>query len=210
MRRYSRYKRRYKYYRLFKFTRNEKIACNIIIELIELLITIIAFIFKFTYSIIVYFIKTTKNMYVLNKIGYAPDEVTEIMYTLSPRGFEVFIAELYKAHGYKAILTPNGNDYGRDVILKTDDGDIFIECKRYSKDHFVGREICQKLLGATQMFNASKGIICTTGKFNNNAYEVERMVNNLKLMDSTDIMCMFMDLDSHKISRILLKSKNVS
>jgi HJR/Mrr/RecB family endonuclease len=191
-------------------TKNEKMAFETIIEIFSLLSKIIVFAAKGLYSMINYFIKVTNNTRALKKIGYTLDDIDKLLYSLTPRGFEVFIAELYKAKGYKVELTSETNDYGRDVILKTNEGEIFIECKRYNKDNLVGREVAQKLLGSMQMMNASKGIICTTGNFHRNAYEVANRVNNLELMDTKDIFCELMELDANKINRVLLKAKNVS
>jgi HJR/Mrr/RecB family endonuclease len=196
---------------LLGLTKNEKMAFETIIETFSLLSKIIVFTAKGLYSVINYFIKVTKNTYALKKIGYTLDDIDKLLYSLTPRGFEVFIAELYKAKGYKVELTSETNDYGRDVILKTNEGEIFIECKRYSKDgEMVGRQVAQKLLGSMQMFNASKGIICTTGRFHKNAYEVKKRVGNLELMDTKDIMCELMELNTDSINKILLKAKNVS
>jgi HJR/Mrr/RecB family endonuclease len=142
--------------------------------------------------------------------SYSHDEVAQMLYSLSPRGFEVLIAELHIEKGYNAILTPIGNDYGRDVIVKTREGDIFIECKRFEKNNYVGREIAQKLLGSMQMFNAVKGIICTTGRFHPNAYEVAGMVNNLLLLDTNDIVDMILELSNSKINRIFSKAKSIA
>lgn len=205
------YRRNYRNNGILSLTRNEQLAFNIIFEIISALATIIKFIGKGIYKLVRFNIKTVKNLYALQKIGYSTDDIDNLLYSLSPRGFEVFVAELYKAHGYKTELTPPQQDYGRDVILKTDEGDIFIECKKYAKDNeSLGREVAQKLLGSMQMFGAIKGIIITTGKFHKNAYEVERMVSNLELMDTTDIMVMLMELDTDVISRILLKAKNAA
>lgn len=193
-------------------TRNEKMFFELIVEIITMTVKTITFIYKGIYMIINYFVKVIRNTYELKRIGYTLDDIDRILYSLSPRGFEVFIAELYKAKGFSVQLTPPSKDFGRDVIVKTNEGDIFIECKRWNKEHGyeIGRDICFKLLGSMKMFNATKGIICTTGKFHRNAYEVEKTVNNLELMDTEDIMCELMELDSDKINRILLKAKNVS
>jgi len=124
---------------------------------------------------------------------------------LNPRQFEIFICELLKAKGHKAVLTPKGNDYGRDIVVNND---VFIECKHYSKNNLVGREICQKLLGSAQMLGAKKCIIVTTGKYHKNAYEVRNMVNNLNFWDSNNILEMLLDIPSDKVNRIIVKTLN--
>lgn len=204
-------RRKYYRYSSFGLSRNERIFFSMIIGSVTFLFKAIIFIVKGTYKFIMCASKSIKNLYMIRKTGFAPNNLDELLYKLSPRGFEVFIAELYKAQGHKVILTKESNDYGRDVIVETDEDKIFIECKRYNKNSgsLIGREICQKLLGSMQMFNASKGIICTTGKFHKNAYEVKAMVDNLELMDSIDILAMLMKLDLDKIKRIILKAQNI-
>lgn len=203
--------RRYRRNSLFSISRTDRIFLDTIIDLFYTLSRIAKFIYRNICKSTHLTVKTIRNINALKKIGYTTDNIYNILYSLSPRGFEIFVAELYKAQGYNVVLTQNSNDYGRDVILKTNAGDIFIECKRYSNGNLaLGREIAQKLLGSVQRFGAIKGIIITTGQFHKNAYEVERMVNNLELIDIDDIMIMLMKLDTEKISRILLKAKNVA
>ena len=113
------------------------------------------------------------NQRELKAIGYDLDKIMNLVHIISPRQFEVFICELFHQPGFKSQVTPSGNDYGRDVILNDN---IFVECKHYGEDNYVGREICQKLLGSVQMFKAKKGIIVTTGPYNRNAYEVAAKV----------------------------------
>lgn len=106
---------------------------------------------------------------------------------MTPREYEVFISEMYKQNDYDVELTAASNDYGRDVIVSKDGITTYIECKHYKKHEdggsLIGREICQKLLGSCVMFNVNNAIIYTTGDFHENAYECERMVSDLKLMD---------------------------
>lgn len=130
------------------------------------------------------------------------------LYSLSSREFEILISELYKSKGYNTTLTNAKNDYGRDVVVQTSSGKIFIECKRFASNNYVGREIAQKLLGSMQMFNADRGIIYTTGKFNENAYEVARMVNNLELRGAEEILSMLYELDEATVNRIFFKARN--
>jgi len=86
----------------------------------------------------------------------------------------------------------------------------FVECKHYSEHNMVGREIAMKLLGSCATFNAEKAIIVTTGQYHRNAYEVAGRVDNLKLMDITDIQKMILDLDASRISKVVLKTMNAS
>lgn len=201
---------------LLKPTRNERKTFKTLISLIKSLIYIVTNICKETHKMIKYIGKIRTNFYALNKIGYNLDEILNKVDTLTPRQFEVFTAELFRQHGYSASLTAPINDYGRDVILKRKINGIeettFVECKHFSRDghSFVGREICQKLLGSVKMFGVDKAIIVTTGKFHKNAYEVATMVSNLQLFDTYDIQKMILDLKPEQISQIMMKTYNVA
>lgn len=102
--------------------------------------------------------------------------------------FEGFCQWLFQnSPEYKNVeLTPHGNDGGVDLILTdTNDEKIYVECKRYDANQelantddnngpgefFIGRVICQKLVGAMVANNIKKGIIVTTGSVSPNALE---------------------------------------
>lgn len=142
------------------------------------------------------------------KSGYTYQEIENIIQNMSGREFEKFCYYLFKELGYKTILTKASNDYGRDVIVEIDNKTIFVECKRYSDDNIVGREIVQKLSGSISMFNADKGIIITTGKYHKNALEAADMIGNIELWNMTQIMMMVLKVNMKRIPNVLMKSLN--
>ena len=193
---------------ILRFTKNEKNVFKAISEIIRILLLMVTETIKGIISLSKYINRIIINHKALKNIGYSLDEIMdELVYNITPRQFEVMICELFHQHGYKTRLTAPSNDYGRDVIL---DDNIFVECKHYSKNNYVGREICQKLLGSVQMMNAKRGIIVTTGQYHRNAYEVAGRVDNLQLMDITDIQTMILDLDTSRISKVVMKTMNAS
>lgn len=135
---------------------------------------------------------------------FAPVKLEEaasyIRNQLTPRGFEFFIAELFKALGHKAEVTLAELDWGRDVIV--DDGKILIECKRYLTS-FVGRDICFKLIGSSLYHRAEKCIIVNTGRYNEHAYTVAKEVDMLELWDMVDIMIKLREIGEEKTNEIL-------
>lgn len=96
---------------------------------------------------------------------------------MTPSEFEEFTANLYLGLGYNVKLMPPGPDGGKDVILKDDQGLIYVECKRYLKD-VVGREICQKLIGAAIGDEIKRTVLFTCGKVHKNAYEYAEKINH--------------------------------
>lgn len=123
--------------------------------------------------------------------------------TLTPRGFEFFVAELFKELGYTAKVTQAELDWGRDVILN--DGDILVECKQY-KTSLVGRDICFKLIGSAIYHKASKCIVVNTGSYNKHAYTVEKDTDMLELWDMITIMTKLRELGEEKTNEILRRA----
>lgn len=156
------------------------------------------------------------NQQMRDKIGYSLDDVMNLVYKVSPRQFEVLIAQLFKNTGKynKVELTPPKKDYGRDVILtryiKGSKEITFVEVKHFAKNNKVGRVICQKLLGSCQMLKAQQAIIVTTGKYHKNAIECASLVDNLVLMNISDIQDMILDLEPNKISRVIMATLNAN
>ncbi|MBY6778031.1 restriction endonuclease [Clostridium botulinum] len=123
------------------------------------------------------------------------------------RDFELLCEWLFKKSGkYKSvILTPEQNDGGKDLILVNENNEtIFVECKRYTENasstenFMIGREICQKLIGAMVVDNIKSGIIITTGNVHINAWNY---IN--KLEENTDIRIDVITLD--EIMNIILE-----
>ncbi|MFT9495826.1 restriction endonuclease [Anaerosolibacter sp.] len=109
------------------------------------------------------------------------------MYDLTPAEFEEWIAIILRKSGYeKVMVTPISGDGGKDIICEKDGREIYVECKRYmypelaahltlngqaTTHNEVGREICQKLVGAMVGDNVHRGMIITTSVFHDNAKE---------------------------------------
>ena len=207
-----------RYYRKRRRTRKSKVTVNEfmwIICIIEILVFVVIGICKILFFIINNIIKMIKVNCSIRKIDTGYAEILDIIYTVTPRQFEMLIAELFKYSGRydKVEITKATCDYGRDCILtkyiRGRKEVTFVEIKHYAKDNYVGRPVVQKLLGSCQMFGATKAIIVTTGKYHKNAYECQSKVNNLQLMDVIDIQKMILALDVSKIGEIMFRTLNV-
>jgi hypothetical protein len=97
----------------------------------------------------------------------------EKMHDLKPRAFEQLIAEIFKAKGYDAELTPKTKDGGFDIraFRREDVGTCLtlIECKRYAPTMPVTVEIVRGLYGVSTSQGATNGIIATTSRFTKGA-----------------------------------------
>lgn len=112
----------------------------------------------------------------------------KLLYEITPRRFEEFVAELLDRLGYVVTLTPASKDGGKDIYAaKRDDLGSFlyvVECKKYSPDHRVGVGLIRELNGVVQAERATAGILATTSFFTKGAREFQaRLSNQISLKD---------------------------
>ena len=99
--------------------------------------------------------------------------------------FEQFVAHLFEQLGIgKAEEIRKGRDAGKDIILRSPQGLIIVECKHHPKGS-IGRPVVQKLHSAVISSNATKGFVVTTGHFSENATTYARSLGTIiELVDS--------------------------
>lgn len=103
----------------------------------------------------------------------------EIVHSLSPRDFEVLIAELLSDQGYNVTLTPETNDGGRDVlaVMKLPNNQqmlTIVECKKYKSDKKIGISVAERFMYTIdQKDKANMGIIVTTSFFSKKVIELQ-------------------------------------
>lgn len=76
---------------------------------------------------------------------------------LSPRQFELEVAEWFRRKGYEASATSYVGDGGVDILLKKDSETIFVQCKHYANP--VGVAVMRELSGVVHDGEASRGIL---------------------------------------------------
>lgn len=105
-----------------------------------------------------------------------------LMYELSPRRFEEFVAEVLDRLGYSVILTPASRDGGKDIYAAKKDhlGSFLyvVECKKYAPDNPVGVGLIRQLNGVVQAEQATAGILATTSFFTRDAKEFQRRISH--------------------------------
>ena len=95
------------------------------------------------------------------------------IYTLTPREFEKFIAELYSKNGYNVVLTKETRDGGKDFIItnKSVLGNqlVYGQCKQKRSDKPVGISVIKELHSTVVMEKATAGIVVTSSYFSADA-----------------------------------------
>jgi restriction system protein len=98
----------------------------------------------------------------------------EVLFQLSPRQFEEFIAEVWDRLGYQVELTKRTRDGGRDIVAVKQaevSTRYLIECKRYDPNHKISVGVVRELYGVKVHEKATKGILATTSYFSPDALE---------------------------------------
>jgi restriction system protein len=84
--------------------------------------------------------------------------------TLSPEGFEEFVAELFEALGYEVECVGGTGDEGADLRVRRRSQLAIVQCKYHSRG-VVGSPELQKFLGTIHHTGSHKGFFVTTRTF---------------------------------------------
>lgn len=99
--------------------------------------------------------------------------------------FEDFVEYIYKSIGYKVKATPKTRDGGKDLIIYTNSGKIYVEVKRYESSSLITSSLVLKLIGSAASDGVKKCIFLTTSGFTKDAIKT---ANNSKIkVDLIDI-----------------------
>lgn len=99
----------------------------------------------------------------------------------NPYSFEKLVIDLVVAMGYGGNIkdagkaTKKSGDDGIDGVINEDKlglGKIYLQAKRYAKDHQVGSPEIQAFTGALNLQGAKKGIFITTSSFSKPALDL--------------------------------------
>lgn len=84
--------------------------------------------------------------------------------SLSPEGFEEFVAELFEALGFDVDRVGGTGDEGADLRVEREELRGVVQCK-YQSHGVVGSPVLQKFLGTIHHTRSHKGFFVTTGTF---------------------------------------------
>lgn len=106
----------------------------------------------------------------------------ELVYQLTPREFEFFVADLLARDGFKVMVTPATRDGGKDIYAAKKDAIgsflYIVECKKNKKDNLVGVHVLRNLYGVLQKERATYSMVATTSYFTNPAIEFQRTIQH--------------------------------
>ena len=111
--------------------------------------------------------------------------------------FEEFCCKLFNMNGFKAKTTSKTRDGGKDIIVKDDEGTIYIECKHYDTNNKINVNLIHKLISSCAVDNISRGIFITTSTYTKSSLELINKCNIVKIgaWYKEDLLGMCKDID---------------
>jgi restriction system protein len=85
--------------------------------------------------------------------------------SLTPEGFEEFVAELFEALGYDVECCGGTGDDGVDILLRRDGQIAVAQCKYHKSQGVIGSPELRRFLGTIHHMHGHKGYFVTTRTF---------------------------------------------
>lgn len=112
--------------------------------------------------------------------------------SLSGLQFEIELAKLLTSRGFYATVTKGSNDGGIDIVARSTEGRIAIQCKRYAKP--VGPAVIRELYGVVTADRFDLGILAVTGGVTKGVTEFIKG-KPLRVFGLSEIVSMQMELN---------------
>lgn len=118
--------------------------------------------------------------------------------------FEDFCEFVFKDIGYKVKQTPKSRDGGKDLILNTKKGKVYVEIKRYSSKNLVNSSLVLKLIGSAVSDGVNECIFLTTSGYTKDAIDTaENSRVKIKLIDIDGFIDILKECNHNNIVRYL-------
>lgn len=137
--------------------------------------------------------KIITDVKVINsKLIHRVNQNPKLIYSLTSRQFEEFVAELFEKDGYNVSLTQQTHDGGKDLFIVENNrlGKFiyYVECKRYAADNPVGVRLVRELYGTVAADRATAGVLVTSSYFSGEAKQfTEQVKSQMSLLEYADL-----------------------
>jgi restriction system protein len=107
------------------------------------------------------------------------------LHGMSGEEFEEYLRALFKAKGYRATLTPNGTDFGVDLIIEREKKRTVVQAKHWvNRDTGVGA--VQEVHAARAYYKADHAMVVTVGAFTQQAIDLAKSCKAEKTAGDSD------------------------
>jgi restriction system protein len=103
----------------------------------------------------------------LRSLGYDP------VLAMNGEEFEEYLQAFFQGGGYRAVLTPNGADFGADLVLERGRERTVVQAKHWVKRD-VGVSAVQEVHAAKAHYKADHAMVVTVGSFTKQAVDLAK------------------------------------
>jgi restriction system protein len=111
---------------------------------------------------------------------------------MSGSEFEEYIAFLFGRLGYRVCKTSKGGDFGLDIIARSANNSLGIQCKRWKNK--IGVKAIQEVVAGCIHYGCDTPMVVTNSRFTKQAEQMARSTN-----------CVLVNRD--ELVRLIIKSK---
>jgi HJR/Mrr/RecB family endonuclease len=108
------------------------------------------------------------------------------------RQFEFFVASLFRSLGYRATILGGAGDQGVDIVLKSGNETIAVQCKNYAKP--VGNKPVQEVYAGARYHGCSTAWVVAPEGFTKSAVVLARSVG-VSLYDAQSLQAWIRQID---------------
>ena len=108
------------------------------------------------------------------------EEIEPDLDRMGSETFAAYVAKLLAGQGYQVRLTPDGHDYGADLILERENTRIVVQTKRQSE--YVGVAAIQQVVAAKAMYGCAEAMVVTNTMYAQSALHLAQS-NQVVLWD---------------------------
>ena len=95
------------------------------------------------------------------------------VYEMNGEEFEEYLQALFIAKGYRASLTPNGSDFGADLIVEKNGQKMAVQAKHWAKRD-VGVTAVQEVRAAQDYYHVGKAMVVNVGAYTKQAIDLAK------------------------------------
>lgn len=139
------------------------------------------------------------NDSLINKLKSFPED----LYKITPRQFEIVVADLLSDMGWEVKLTKETRDGGKDILAHKDTGIgkilCLVEAKQYSKARPIGIGLVRQLHSTLVHEKANMAMMVTTSTFSQESQKFQKTYEyQLSLKDFTDVISWLVNYKTFK------------
>lgn len=132
------------------------------------------------------------------------DNVIKAINRMDGGQFEDFVGFLFREMGYRVKQTPKTRDGGKDLVLNTQKGKVYVEVKRYASKNLISSTLVLKLIGSAVSDGVNRCLFLTTSGYTKDAVALaESSKIRIDLVDLDGIIDMLKKCNSNRVMKYL-------